>query len=597
MLCRQCGMRNEEGSRFCESCGFKLVGSKQERPNVGRENPRRRKPPSDSMASRQRRPVSEVRRVRENDDTEIIGQDREFNDSRELRRRTYDDDELSTGYQDSANRKNNRNKRKRKLILIGLGALLLVAILLAGWVFMGVQTTRAFNDAIDEGNRYLLAENLEQAEAHFLRAIEINPREVEPYLQLAEIYMTWDEPEEAIAILEQGLEVVPEEDRPALEEALDEIHESIGTEPPAVEVVEDEPEDEEIDPFYLALIAFHEFLSNPQSMMFYPNPDVPNARSYYLSWNRDTIRHAELIDLRGDGIPQLLLAPPPSEEMWAMVPVLIFEYIDGQVEVLYQSIHHSDGGIAGSYELGFTAEGKTYWIKIHQMGGVTNQKESDYLTLEGHEFVPVLNTRIYNSSFEEINGVWTPVIDSAYVNGQSVSVADFERVSYETLGIIEIRQFMPVFGEVNDIGELLLYIEGRLEAAGIDLAEHRNNEEEGGVDEEAENPTDNMAVEDTGEWAHGKANEITSQLEALGWENVLFAPGDGSVFYSKIIADYQGVANVMIHVRGYNDFWMMYESNIGEGAHGRRRHETSEFAELHLISPLEVVELHMSRWQ
>ena len=490
MFCRQCGTRNEEGSKFCEACGTKIVGSKQERPNAGREMPRKRRPtddseaprkrrpPSDSMAYRQRNPVPadrKVRRDRSSDDTEIIGQGRRFNDSRELKRRTYDDSELSTGYQDSANQEDDRNKKKRKLLLVGLGGLLLVLIFLAGWVFTGIQTTRAFNDAIDEGNRYLLAENLEQAEAHFLRAIEINPREVEPYLQLAEIYMTWDEPEEAIAILEQGLEAVPEEDRLALEEALDEIHESIGTEPPTVEEEEAEPEDEEIDPFYLVLIAYHDFLSNPQSMTFYLHPDTPHARSFYLSWDRDTIRHAELIDLRGDGIPQLLLAPPPSEEMWAMVPVLIFEYIDGQVEILYESFDHGDGGIWGGYELAFTAEGKTYWKKIEGMGGLISRRESDYLTLEGHEFVSVLNTITYNSSYEEVNGVWYPILDSAYVNGQSVSVADFERVPYEHLGITETRRFMPVFGEVNDIGELLLYIESRLEAAGIDLAEHRNH--------------------------------------------------------------------------------------------------------------------------
>ena len=494
MFCRQCGTRNEEGSKFCESCGAKLMGSKQERPNAGREIPRKRRPtddlgasrkrrpPSESMAYRQRNSAPEARRVRQDrssDDTEIIMQYGSVNDSEELKKnRTYDDYELSTGYQDPVNKEDDRNKKKRKLMIVGLGGLLLVAMLLAGWIFMGIQSTRAFNDAIDEGNRYLLAENLEQAEAHFLRAIEINPREVEPYLQLAEIYMTWDEPEEAIAILEQGLEAVPEEDRPALEEALNEIHESIGIEPPAVEEGEGEPEEEEIGPFYLALIAFHEFLSNPQSMMFYLNPDTPHERSSYLSWNRDTIRHAELIDLRGDGIPQLLLAPPPSEEMWAMVPVLIFEYVDGQVEVLYQSIDHGDGGVWGTYELGLTAEGTTYWIKMGGEAGIISRRETNYLTLEGHEFVQVLNTVAYIGSYEEMNGAWYPVLDSAYVNGQSVSLVDFDRVPYEHLGIIEIRRFMPDFGEVNDIGELLLYIESRLEAAGIDLAEHRNNDEE-----------------------------------------------------------------------------------------------------------------------
>ena len=153
MFCGRCGVRNLKGSRFCESCGARLVVPIEERP------------------------------------VEHSG----------------------------------ISRRRKKCIIVLLGVLLLAAILFAGWMLMDVGSTRSFNDAMDKGNRYLLAENLEQAEAQFLRAIEIDPREVEPYLKLVDIYMIWDEPEEAIAILEQGLEAVPEEERPVLEEVLDEI--------------------------------------------------------------------------------------------------------------------------------------------------------------------------------------------------------------------------------------------------------------------------------------------------------------------------------------------------------------------------------------
>ena len=171
MFCRQCGARNEAGSRFCEACGAKMV----------------------------------IHGVHGN---------------------TY---------------RSSTSKNRKKLFVIWFGALLFVAVLLVGWFFIGFQNTRAFNDAMDEGNRYLLAENLEQAEAHFLRAIEINPREVEPYLQLAEIYMTLDEPEEAIAILEQGLEAVPEEAQGELGRRLNEINEII-TRENEEETSDDEPE-------------------------------------------------------------------------------------------------------------------------------------------------------------------------------------------------------------------------------------------------------------------------------------------------------------------------------------------------------------------
>jgi ribosomal protein L40E len=42
MLCRQCKTRNETGSKFCESCGGKLVAPKQKRPEQRSELPRKR---------------------------------------------------------------------------------------------------------------------------------------------------------------------------------------------------------------------------------------------------------------------------------------------------------------------------------------------------------------------------------------------------------------------------------------------------------------------------------------------------------------------------------------------------------------------------
>ena len=175
MFCRRCGVKNEDGYRFCERCG---------------------------------------------------------KEAKDVTQKTSE-----------KNRQQRKSPHKKPLVILII-ILFLANIAIIGWVFIGNQTTRAFNDAMEEGKRYLLAENLEQAEAHFLRAIEIRPREVEPYLQLADIYMVWDEPEEAIAILEQGLEAVSEEDRLALEVVLDEILETVNREPTEdnheVEIIDDE---------------------------------------------------------------------------------------------------------------------------------------------------------------------------------------------------------------------------------------------------------------------------------------------------------------------------------------------------------------------
>ena len=467
MYCGQCGMRNEEGSMFCDSCGGKLGEVRQE---SLRDDSR--------MAGDRDYDETELISQTESDiDSEVIAQNENYNVSGYSSEvQGYDHQNNTYGnnaYKDNAYSDGNPKKNGKKTLAIVVGVLLLVAISFTGGMFLGGQNTRAFNDAMEEGHRYLLAENLEQAQAQFQRAIQIRPREVEPYLQLAEIYMAWDEPEEAIAILEQGLEAVPVEDRSALREALDEIRESITPEAPAVEdevnqeEVDEPEESDEMDPFYLALIAFHEFLSNPQSMVFH---DIW-GRPIDLSWDRDTLVRAELMDLRGDGIPQLLIVLPTYqfEMTFRANPLIIFEYSEGQMEPIYESFIGGEGGSWNYYHLAYTADGKTYLVRndagIYFRGDIESRVMSSYFTLIGEEFTSVLSTRKYVGE----DGVEIVV---AYVNDQSMSGDEYESALYEQLGIVEMRRVSWLFPEEQQgVDPLLQYIEERLEAAGIDLPE------------------------------------------------------------------------------------------------------------------------------
>ena len=446
MFCRQCGTKNEAGSRFCEACGTKMIVPKKNHPAMKSKDLRKKRPESDRIAKnikapRQRRPADESQRSRAYEVTDI------------------QNEKLT-------------HKRKKPLLIV-VGILLLVAILLTGWVFIGVQTTRAFNDAMEEGNRYLLAENLEQAEAHFLRAIEIRPREVEPYLQLADIYMTWDEPEEAIAILEQGLEAVAERDRAVLEEALDEVHEFLAREP-SVEEAPEEPEDEEISPFYLALIAFHSFLSNPQSMEF--QLFAGGSEETTVSWDVNSLRHAELVDFNGDGVPELLIIPP-REDIQMCVPFAIIGY-SGQIDVLFKTISWGDAGSSVIHDLAITSDGRKYLMRsmresVISLGG-SSVTTNIFFTLSEGEFIPAFETeRVREYELIEVvrdGNVFTEWEDTSttyLINSNPVNADSMDEILYEEFSIVEIRGFMLNFDESNDINILLAYIEERLEAAGI----------------------------------------------------------------------------------------------------------------------------------
>ena len=508
MFCGKCGTKGEVGSNFCDQCGARLEiphheGSQQ---NLEREEPFEYNDYSQGFG-----PVG-------GDDTEIIDQEMmaeypEFSSYHESienvrpptgyreptgyrglvgyreptgyrepmgHKETIDGPEDYQGAYDDSSPEEGEKKKNQKPLMIILGILLLIAITATGWLFMGFQNTRAFNDSMDLAHRYLLAEDFEQAEAYFLRAIEVNPREVEPYLRLSDIYMDWDEPERAVDILEQGMEAVPEEEREIIENILDEIYEETGVGSTSLdnenndnnenngsedvaEVTDPAPsvDPEDLELVYQALIAFHEFLSNPQTMMFMP---WETGNPLQLSWNMNTIRHAELIDLRGDGIPQLLIVPPYLEELFWGNPFIIFEYT-GQVEVLYQSMHWSEGGQWDLYDVAFRSDGKTFLVENSGAAGVPSGEDSTYFTLENDEFTPMLVTRRYWSS-EEIDGEWRPVIESVYVNRQPVSEADFEAAPYEYLGIVESRRFVPANTELMDIQPLLRYIEERVAEAG-----------------------------------------------------------------------------------------------------------------------------------
>ena len=277
MFCKYCGTRNEEGSRFCEACGAKMIIPGQKQPVRKPEVPR------------QGRPTGGSREFRKNESVKNIESSRQ--------RRATDNGQCRADYPVAKSQGGKTSKRK-KLLLIGIGVLLFAAILLTGWIFMRFQNTRAFNDAIGEGNRYLLAENLEQAEAHFLRAIEINPREVEPYLQLADIYMSWGEPERAIEILEQGREAVSEGCRPALVEVLDEIRESEGVRPPANE--EDEGDEPSEPRFRWVLEPFIE--ADDINFVKYRGHQATNTNMKHFSSSHAVIRRGNtygLVDSQG----------------------------------------------------------------------------------------------------------------------------------------------------------------------------------------------------------------------------------------------------------------------------------------------------------
>ena len=214
------------------------------------------------MVSDEEYSIREQRYTREQGLPRKHKQARERNPIREEGHRRPHEGQRRPRPEPRAGQENAKEKGLKPLFI--LVPLLILALIVAGWAFMGMQSTRAFNDTMEQGNRYLLAMDLEQAEAHFLRAVEISPREVEPYLLLADVYVLQDEIELAIDILEQGMEAVSEEDREVLEDKLDEVIQ--GVQPEIVEEVDEAEEVGEVElvPHTPSVAYFNRILSEYQ---------------------------------------------------------------------------------------------------------------------------------------------------------------------------------------------------------------------------------------------------------------------------------------------------------------------------------------------
>lgn len=171
MFCRKCGAQNEDGANFCEKCGAKLL-------KTGYAN------------------------------TQTVSQ---------TISQTTGPVNMQTGDQGSGSPK---KKKTGKVIAVAAALLvILAAVGIAGFFALkDKKEKQQYADAMRQGQRYLEEMDYESAEAEFLKAVSIAPKEAEPYLALSELYLAQDEPQKAVEILEKASENVPASEQEAISE-------------------------------------------------------------------------------------------------------------------------------------------------------------------------------------------------------------------------------------------------------------------------------------------------------------------------------------------------------------------------------------------
>lgn len=144
MYCPKCGKENREQARFCRYCGTLLKEQEESRGAI------------EESGSQEDQPIK-------------------------------------------------RTRKKKWIILAAALAAAAAAALVFLWILPQHREKR-YNGYISDGDRYLEKMDYEKAEDSYLAAIEIERKEPEPYLKLADIYSVQNEPEKAAEILKRGVE-------------------------------------------------------------------------------------------------------------------------------------------------------------------------------------------------------------------------------------------------------------------------------------------------------------------------------------------------------------------------------------------------------
>lgn len=75
----------------------------------------------------------------------------------------------------------------------------------------GKSTEKQISEQLEAGNKYLIEGNYEAAVVAFNKVIEIDPKIFEAYKKCAESYKEMDDFQNAIAVMENGVDVIGED--------------------------------------------------------------------------------------------------------------------------------------------------------------------------------------------------------------------------------------------------------------------------------------------------------------------------------------------------------------------------------------------------
>ena len=111
-----------------------------------------------------------------------------------------------------------KKKNRRRILIVISGVLVVVAVIAAGvWIIRGKQVKKQYDQNLASGQKYLEELNYESAEDSYLKAIQIDPKEPEPYRKLIDTYVAQEKYDDAVKIARKAQNQVPKEEKQEFE--------------------------------------------------------------------------------------------------------------------------------------------------------------------------------------------------------------------------------------------------------------------------------------------------------------------------------------------------------------------------------------------
>lgn len=372
-------------------------------------------------------------------------------------------------------------------------------------------------EQLELGQKYLAEMNYEQAIVAFTKVIEIDPKNIEAYFSLSDIYVVMDDMENAVSILEQGYGEIedakiedklvtlyisqadrlrkdsPEEARDIIERGLTIVNSLRLRE--YLKDLEDEIREADILHMYQ---SYYDKLLELQKQYGKESVDTAVYTGGYYEYSLNGLCFAKIIDFDGNGYEELMLAyktPDSGIGQNAEYILEIWEYRDGRIQKIYdedcyfnqelyqgiQLYDYNDQYFCGHAE--FDAEEYTKWwdpgFELQE-----NRIETVFF-LYGYDedvFIPIHSMLSYYGE----NAEGTYIIDGETISGNELngSAAYVQWVSYfENEQSYQLNWYseLELYKTIAELENTFTVLKDKLGLGNEDSADGETGSENGAV--------------------------------------------------------------------------------------------------------------------